>query len=113
MARGPGRQHVPLPCVVAGLLQRADPHGPHTTRHLGMQRAQAAFHLGEMGMDAEDGYTPHGARGPLPRDANASRVDTRAWHDGDRPIAARLGADRGTTSLVTCMLLIVTCRILC
>ena len=77
VARGPGRQHVPLPCVVAGLLQRADPHGPHTTRQLGMQRAQAAFHLGEMGVDAEDGCAPLGARGPLPRDANASRVDTR------------------------------------
>ena len=62
VARGPGRRHVPLPCVVAGLLQRPGRPTRHTrsTHHSPTRHATrpGGFSPGGDGSGRKDGCAP-------------------------------------------------------
>jgi hypothetical protein len=110
-----------LPVYGSSLLQRTDPHGPHHST-----LANSAWHVirrpggglspaGGDGSARKDGCAPRrpGPGSLPPRRRRVPCVDTRGrWRPSDRSPDSRTGADRGTTSVVTCMQLIVTCRIL-
>lgn len=109
--RGPGRQHVPLPCVAllpavvysTGSTPLANPAGMQCNA----PRPRRPFTWGRdemMGVDARTA-APHGARDRFLVPATPTRPVSTRVADGDRPITAQTGTDRGTTSVVTCMLL--------